>query len=167
MSKYSRLFKIQMAKRLVEEYISSKDLGREIGVDSRQVRYWASVYRIHGVQAFAKPCSPFSAHDKYQIISQMWTNSWSLAHTSAVNNLVSCGILLAWKRLYEAHGIDGLEPRRRRLLMKKAPPKKKLPAEMSPEEMQEELEYLRAENAVLKKLEALAQSKKSQTKKKR
>jgi transposase len=37
---------------------------------------------------------------------------------------------------------------------------------MTDKELREELEYLRTENAVLKKLEALAQQKRTQTKKK-
>ncbi|WP_394182025.1 hypothetical protein [Marinomonas posidonica] len=42
------------------------------------------------------------------------------------------------------------------------------PAEqMTEKELREELEYLRAENAVLKKLKALAQAKQEQAKKKR
>ena len=39
-------------------------------------------------------------------------------------------------------------------------------AEMSPEDLRQELEYLRAENAYLKKLDALVQEKKSVSKKK-
>jgi transposase len=40
-------------------------------------------------------------------------------------------------------------------------------SDMTPEELREELEYLRAENAVLKKLEALLREKTARTKKKR
>ncbi|TMS80197.1 transposase, partial [Pseudoalteromonas sp. S554] len=40
-------------------------------------------------------------------------------------------------------------------------------ADMSEKELREELDYLRAENAVLKKLEALAQARKKKAKTKR
>ncbi|EPC04640.1 hypothetical protein L861_00085, partial [Litchfieldella anticariensis FP35 = DSM 16096] len=69
-----------------------------------------------------------------------------------------------------SHGVDGLSDRRGRpRVKKKKPPSSgtKAPDQMSPEEMAEELAYLRAENAYLKKLKALAQSKRSTEEKKR
>jgi transposase len=49
---------------------------------------------------------------------------------------------------------------------KPAPPPGRPVAGMTPEEIAQELEYLRAENAYLKKLDALIQEKKSALKKK-
>lgn len=50
--------------------------------------------------------------------------------------------------------------------MKQKPSESKPLEQMTEKELREELDYLRAENAVLKKLEALAQAKKTKTKKK-
>ena len=99
----------------------------------------------------------------------MWTNKWSLSHTSAQFNLSSSGILSKWQADYNANGLDGLKPRRKGRAMKKPPIDiSTKPAEqMSEKELREELEYLRAENAVLKKLQALAQQKHALAKKKR
>jgi transposase len=99
----------------------------------------------------------------------MWTNDWSLGHTSATLNLSSPGTLSVWLRRYNAEGIKGLKNQR-----KGRPPMKstsnttpKSDDEMSLKELKEELAYLRAENAVLKKLEELEQKKRRQIKKKR
>ncbi|MGR5154901.1 helix-turn-helix domain-containing protein, partial [Photobacterium swingsii] len=80
------------------------------------------------------------------------------------------GILSVWLKRYREQGIQGLE-----LQAIGRPPMKQQPQhplksddEKTLEELKEELAYLRAENAVLKKLEELAQEKKRrQTKKKR
>jgi transposase len=99
----------------------------------------------------------------------MWTNKWSIGHTSAQFNLSSPGILSQWLTNYNASSLAGLKPRRRLSAMKTRPiDNDTKPAEqMSENELREELEYLRAENAVLKKLEALAQQKRVLAKKKR
>lgn len=49
--------------------------------------------------------------------------------------------------------------------MKHSSPDPKPSEKMTEKELREELDYLRAENAVLKKLEALAQAKKKKAKK--
>ncbi|WP_235199666.1 helix-turn-helix domain-containing protein [Photobacterium galatheae] len=99
----------------------------------------------------------------------MWTNGWSLTHTSAVLNLSTPGILSVWLKRYKEQGIKGLKPHAiGRPPMKQQPQRTtKSDDEMTLEELKEELAYLRAENAVLKKLEELEQEKRRQTKKKR
>ncbi|MFN6798302.1 helix-turn-helix domain-containing protein, partial [Proteus mirabilis] len=109
------------------------------------------------------------AKARFQALKLMWTNDWSLGHTSAILNLTTPDILSIWLDRYNKHGYKGLEcePRGR--------PPMKLPRttpvrsddEKTLEELKEELAYLRAENAVLKKLEELKQIKRRQAKKKR
>lgn len=101
---------------------------------------------------------------------KMWTEQWSLGYTSSYCNLVSPGILHVWQRRYRSSGIRGLEAGKRgKTLMtqKVSPSHSSKISEMTPEEMRKELEYLRAENAVLKKLDTLCLKKQSQTKRKR
>ena len=93
-----------------------------------------------------------------------------LTHTSAFYNLSSPGNLHVWLRNYELHGIDGLRPQKRgKPIMKhtQLPVSTKPASDMTPLELIDELEYLRAENAVLKKFDALFQEKKLRAKKKR
>lgn len=168
MSKHSRAFKIWAAERYLKEG-GSRRIAKALGLSSRMLRYWGAVYTLHGENAFAPPSPSFSAQDKLNILNNMWTQGWSLGHTSAYYNLSSPGMLFEWRRRYEEDGVERLlSLKRGRPLMKKTPPvSNKTPSDMTPKEMQEELEYLRAENAVLKKLEALSQQKRAQAKTKR
>lgn len=70
------------------------------------------------------------------------------------------------EKLYVQHGISRLKPHKKgRPRMTNHPLEPKPSDQMTEKELREELAYLRAENAVLKKLEALAQAKKKKAKK--
>lgn len=98
---------------------------------------------------------------------------WSVRQTCAFFNIQSFTTLLTWRRLYNEGGAVALIHQSRGRPVSGSRPKKPLASEakplasLTPEEMQEELEYLRAENAYLKKREALIQAKRSAAKKKR
>ena len=99
----------------------------------------------------------------------MWTNGWSLTHTSAVLNLSSPGTLSVWLKRYNEAGIAGLKTsvKGRPVMKPLSNTTPKPDDEMTLEELKEELLYLRTENAVLKKFEELKLKKRRQTKKKR
>jgi transposase len=166
MSKYSRSLKTDIAKRYLDGE-SSYLLSLECNISSRQIRYWGAVYSFNHEHSFLPPSSPYSTKDKLNILTRMQTEEWSLGHTSAFFNLSSSGLLYVWLRNYKAFGLEGLIPKRRGIQMKKTPNiKPKAASDMTEGELRDELEYLRAENAVLKKFEALLQVKKSRAKKK-
>jgi len=167
MSKYSRNLKIVIAKRYLDDE-SSRLLGREFNISSSQIRYWGAVYSFNQEQSFLPPVLAYSAKDKLKVLTRMQTEDWSLGHTSAFFNLSSPGTLCVWLRNYESFGMKGLEPKKRGAPMKKPPiVKPKTATEMTEGELRDELEYLRAENAVLKKFDALLQEKRLKAKKKR
>ena len=166
MSKYSRKLKIIIAKRYLSDK-SSCELSREYNIPSNQIQYWGAVYSFNSEQSFLPPASPYSAKDKFKILTKMQTEDWSLRHTSAFFNLSSPGTLFVWLRNYESFGMEGLKPKKRGIPLKKPPiAKPKAANEMTKDELKDELEYLRAENAVLKKLDALLQEKRLRAKKK-
>ncbi|MGB1296616.1 MAG: helix-turn-helix domain-containing protein [Psychrobium sp.] len=168
MSKYSRELKLTTAKACLEGK-SSRVLARELSIPSRQIRYWAQVYAIHGTNTFLPNSHASSAKTKLRALKLMWTNDWSLNHTSAVLNQSSSGSLSVWLKAYNEFGLKGLERSsvKGRPSMKASKTVTKKDNEMTLEELKEELAYLRAENAVLKKWEELKQAKRRQTKKKR
>lgn len=167
MSKYSRELKFTIAQQCLDGSASTQ-LSNEYSIPSRQIRYWAQVFAIHGTNSFIPASYGSSAEAKLQALNLMWTNDWSLSHTSAVLNLSSPGTLSVWLKKYNENGAKGLVNRPiGRPPMKPLPKTKpKSDDEMTLEELKEELAYLRAENAVLKKLEELKQQR-HQTKKKR
>jgi transposase len=164
MSKYHRALKLEIAKRA--QYESSQELSVKFGVSSRQIRYWSSVYRQNGLNSFLHSDYPYSQSFKLTVLTTMEENNWPLTFTSAYFDLSSPGILFQWQRLYAREGIDRLTPKKTsRPRMSKHSSEPKPSDQMTEKELREELEYLRAENAVLKKLDALTQAKKSKVKK--
>ncbi|TAP29391.1 transposase, partial [Alteromonas sp. KUL42] len=80
----------------------------------------------------------------------------------------SPGILFQWQKLYARDGISRLKPQKKgRPVMTNTSSSSKPVEQMTEEELREELAYLRAENDVLKKLEALAQARKKKAKTRR
>ena len=166
MYKHHRVFKLEVAKRA--GYESSTCLSREFNINRKLVQYWASVYRIHGLDSFLHAEHPYSVQFKLKVLTTMHEQGWSLNYTSAYFDLSTPGILFQWQKLYALEGISRLHPRKKgRPHMKHNSSEPKPSEQMTERELREELDYLRAENAVLKKLEALAQAKKKQAKKKR
>ncbi|MDP5133889.1 MAG: hypothetical protein NWQ54_23640 [Paraglaciecola sp.] len=97
----------------------------------------------------------------------MRTNDWSLGYTSAYFDLSSPGVLIQqWQNLYSRECISRLTPQKKgKTRMHNNASEPKPLEQMTEKELREELDYLRAENAVLKKLEALTHAKKKKVKK--
>ncbi|MDN7125759.1 helix-turn-helix domain-containing protein [Pseudidiomarina sp. 1APP75-32.1] len=164
MSKHHRAFKLELAKRAQHE--SSRELGRRFNVSSRQIRYWSSVYRLHGLSSFRHSEHPYTSSFKLKVLNAMREHDWSISYTSAYFDLSTPGILFQWQKLYSLEGTSRLHPKKKgKPRMKHNPSESKSAKQMTEQELRDELDYLRAENAVLKKLEALAQAKKKQVKK--
>lgn len=169
MSKYIRELKLCIAQRCLDGE-PSRTLAKEFSISSRQIRYWTTVYRIHGSSAFKPLNYTYTADFKLSVLKLMWKNNWSISHTSAVFNFSSNGTISVWLKHYNQSGIQGLHSRPKgRSSMKSQLNKRptKSDEEMSLAELKEEQAYLRAENAVLKKLEELDKLKRQATKKKR
>jgi transposase len=170
MAKYSTDFKVQVAQYHLENGGGWRKTAVHFGLDHGTVRNWCSIYRLHGPEGLTKHSRSYSVEDKLRVLQCMEKENWSTRQTSAFFNIPTPYTVQTWLRRYNEGGADALVNRRRGRAMskKKKPP---LPAGksvdgMTPEQMRQELEYLRAENAYLKKLEALIQEKRSAPRKK-
>jgi len=76
-------------------------------------------------------------------------------------------LLSKWYKIYQEFGIDGLKLDRRGRHYKMAKKSKTSNETKTKEELEKELEYLRAENEYLKKLNALVQKRKGRQPKKK
>ncbi len=169
MSKYIRELKLCIAQRCLDGE-SSRTLAKEFSIPANQIRYWTSVYRIYDSSSFLPLDYENTAGFKFSVLKSMWENNWSIKRTSAEFNFSSIGTISAWLKLYNRSGFPGLHSRSKgRTLVKNQSNKRptKSDEEMSLDEFREELAYLRAENAVLKKLEELDKLKRKAAKKKR
>jgi len=107
MSKYSRELKLIIAKQCLDGK-ASYELSKEFSISASQIRYWTQVFSIHGTKAFMATSHGANAMTKLQALNLMWSNDWSLTHTSAVLNLSSPGSLSVWLKKYAKQDSEGL-----------------------------------------------------------
>ncbi len=163
MSKYSDAFKL----KVVESYLSGKRgqrvASREFNVSRSQLRSWVSAYRHHGSPGLAssKSQTHYSADFKLSVMVYRRRHHLSLLEAAKHFNIPSLSTRYVWEQRYNHEGTDAFIDRRESTRMKKSPENpyvtNKPAEEMTPEELIRELQYLRTENAYLKKLDALIQ----------
>ena len=85
----------------------------------------------------------------------------------ALSNGIKHDLLSKWYKIYQESGVEGLKLDRRGRPPKMAKKPKTSNETKTKEELEKELEYLRAENEYLKKLKALVQKRKGRQPKKK
>lgn len=166
MTKYDEDFK----KSVVLDYLADgggcKALATKYGVHHSQIRRWVESYRHNGDSGLIKKFSHYSAEFKLQVLERMWREELSFNQTIHLFNLRGgVGVVSSWQRKYYESGITGLIPKPRGRPKKMKLPTSPKSSNVQPteaktlEELQRENEYLRAEVAYLKKLDALVRAK--------
>ncbi|XWZ83964.1 IS3 family transposase [Paraburkholderia sp. A3RO-2L] len=164
MAKYTEQFKRSVVKDFLSgKGRSSREVARRHGVDHGTVRKWVAAWQAHGEAAFSKKYTHYDARFKLKVLQFMQTKTLSCRETAAVFDIRNPAIIGVWKRQYDSGGIQALQPRPRGRPVKQpkasSPPNPTSPDEArTKEELLEELNYLRMENAYLKKLDALIRS---------
>ena len=171
MARFSSEEKIQAVKRYLNGSESGLDIAGSIGVHKSCIHQWVKQYELIGEDVFRKSYTTYSVEYKIDVLNYMNEQGTSIRETAAIFNIPSPETLRKWKVAYETKGVDALNAKKKgRPSMKDKEQnerKKPLPTKGSMEDLQSELEYLRAENAYLKKLQSLVQEKiKSEQKKK-
>jgi len=129
------------------------------------LRRWVAAFRLHGNAALHGKQSRYDARFKLRVLQHMWRDGLSAREVTALYDIRAAGAVPQWARLYDEGGIDALAPRpkgRRRKMADTQPDKPaedKAPDTRTREELLKENEYLRAEVAYLKKLDALLKAK--------
>jgi transposase len=164
---YMRRYTLKFKLAVVEYFLSGrgghKATAKKFGTNHSAVRIWVAAFKKHGVSGLEPPKRNFTAEFKESVILYMRENGLSMRETATHFNILSVSSIGLWERCYDAGGLQALAPRKRgRSFAMKPTITKPLPSKtnsstLSPEEMQRELDYLRAENACLKKLHALIQ----------
>ncbi len=161
MTKYDEGFRL----RLVQEYLEGSDGTRALavrhGVGRTVIDRWVASYREHGMAGLRRKVVQYDAQFKLSVLQRMRRDDLSYGQTATLYDIRSAGHVSTWERLYHEGGIDALAPRRRGRPRKMTTPLPPKPAETtapdtrSREDLLKENEYLRAEVAYLKKLDAL------------
>lgn len=173
MSKHTEQFKLTVIKDYLSGVGGFGAVAQLHGIDKATVHKWVAAYRQHGTLGIDKKYTHYDAQFKLSVLQHMWDKGLSQREAAAVFNIRSAPSIGVWERQYYAGGIDALAPHRRgrRKKMPDAPiPKPPAATDQTRtrEQLLEEINYLRMENAYLKKLEALVQAdKKAAQRKKR
>ena len=166
--KYSDKFKLEC----VEMYREGKYPETPDGIRQREfrktIRRWARIEESAGAEALRhkKQNKIWTAEERYELVAKVLAGQ-SIKSVS-ISAGISPGLLYQWVQKYKMRGYEGLAAMKIGRPSKESSMKKKeQPAELTPSEREEmirlkaENEYLRAENAVIKKEIALREEKRA------
>lgn len=166
--KHTEQFKLAVVEHYLAGAEGYKAVARHHGIAYSLVKRWVTFYRHHGADGLKKRPTPrYSVEFKLSVLQHMWDNNLSYSETSAHFNIRAQCCVGIWERSFSAGGIEVPNPTAQ-LTPTTMPDPDTGPApataaihndETRPrEELLVELNYLRMENAYLKKLKALVQA---------
>ncbi len=131
--------------------------GEKFGVNPRFVRKWIEQYQHSGIDAIKPKTSKtkYSSDFKYKVIALMLAEGLSQSETALKFHISSPALISHWHKAYRLYGMSGLTSKYEGSNTMASPITNKPDDEKTPTELKRELQYLRAENAYLKKLDAL------------
>jgi transposase len=161
--KYSFKQKLASVRAVLEDNRSTGCVARGIGSDKKTLQRWLKLYQQHGAAGLKLRQGSYTGAFKLEVIQHMFRNQLTISHVAAIFGVPNDSTVGRWLILYEKQGAAGLlevKHRGRKKSMKPGKITKSKDKASSPEEqqlaaLQAEIEYLRAENAFLKKLKAL------------
>ena len=128
----------------------------------RTIRQWVRCEEASGPESLKHKNQNrvWTAEERYELVAKVIAGQSN--ESVAVEAGINSGLLYQWVKRYRINGYEGLAAMKKGRPPKEAPVKKKeQPADLTPSEREEmillkaEIEYLRAENAVIKKEIAL------------
>ena len=136
-------------------------------MSTSMLRRWVDHYQSLGEKGLLPKAHQYhSSEFKLKVVKSYLDEGLSLRDCCLQYGIAHESTVLSWVRRYELSGLHGLgEQRGRPKLMKKNNLSKKTQPLTRLEELEKENLYLKAENELLKKLEALAQARETQKKK--
>ena len=164
--KYSYEYK----RKCVEMYRQGKGPETPDSIQERSfhdmIRKWSRIEESCGPEALQhkNQNKVWTAEEKYELVAKVMAGASCKGTAYAAG--IDSGLLYQWVQRYKIEGYEGLVAKRKGRPPKEAPMKKKAaPAELTPSEREEmvrlraRVEYLEAENAVIKKEIALREEK--------
>lgn len=161
-------FKLQCVEAVVKDKRSVFEVAKEKGIVRGNLKLWLNFYEQYGKAGLKdRAYQVYSTNFKLKVINAIERENIPLRIACAKYNIPGISSIIGWQKAYKEKGALGLisKPKGRPPKMKPPikPKAKKSSKRLTREdELLKELEYLRAENALLKKLQALVQTDKKQ-----
>lgn len=176
MAKHDESFKLEVVQRYLSASIGARTLALQYGLDHGTVRRWVESYRQHGEEGLrrrSKYCC-YSVQFKLSVLRRMWEEELSYRRAAALFDVRGGhNVVATWERRYHEDGLEALKSKPRGFPKRMTAPKRPKPLPLQDEnprtleELRKENEYLRAEVAYLKKLDALVRAQQKTSLKKR
>ncbi|WP_139349346.1 IS3-like element IS1397 family transposase, partial [Escherichia coli] len=116
--------------------------------------HWINLFLLHGPRALdCRHKRSYSPEDKLCVVLYALGHSESLPRVAARFNIPSHNTVKNWIKGYRKSGNEAFIRRRKEKSMTRSDDTHENEANMTPEEMKDELRYLRAENAYLKAMQ--------------
>ncbi len=161
--KYNYEFKLRCVEEVLRKHRSVNSVAYENGIANSNLNRWIKFYIEFGNEGLLprQKNKNYSVNFKLKVLQAIENKSISLSKACLTFNIPRESTITNWQRKYEKEGITGLQlkPKGRPITMNFKRKKRKTDKTLTrEEELLRELEYLRAENEILKKFNALVQA---------
>lgn len=170
MTKYGLDFRLDVVEFYYASGQSKQYVERRYGINKNQLNNWIYCYERFGIDGLKNgaPQKKYSFEFKREAVLSVVEGGLTFTEAKEKFAMRSDSLIVSWLRSYRKHGMEGLQPKpkgRQPAMKKKIEIDFSKPdAQKTQEEIMEELEYLRAENAFLKKWNALMKEKREKQK---
>ncbi len=151
--------RVMAIKKVLEEGWSIRAAARLINANHRQVSFWLSTYEKYGNLRPMRKHGSYSADFKRKVVSGIVRNSLTLQQAALKYGLPCASAVRTWRERYYKYGDAGyivkMSSVRKPDMSEKKKDRNKTGNVAELTSLRKEVEYLRAENAYLKKLQAL------------
>ena len=161
--KYTYEFKLRCVEEVLKRHQSVIATAQENGIALTNLKWWIRRYIAFGNQGLlpSQRTTNYSVKFKLDVLQSIEKKTLSLGEACLTFNIPTRSTIISWQRKYAKEGLTGLKPKPKgrpaSMNFKRKQRKTDKPLTRE-EELLKELEYLRAENEILKKFNALVQA---------
>ena len=161
--KYTYEFKLRCVEEVLKKHQTLVATAKENDVALTGLKWWIRCYIALGKEGLlpSQKNTNYSITFKLKVLQAIEKKKLSLGQACLTFNIPARSTIISWQRRYAKEGLAGLKlkPIGRPVSMNIKRKKRKSNQPLSrEEELLRELEYLRAENEILKKFNALVQA---------